>query len=857
MRHLLGGKGAELAEMARTGLSIPPGFTITTETCADFFKNGETLTPALLKEINKNIEQLNKETGKTFASITNPLLLSVRSGAAISMPGMMDTVLNLGLNDKSVEGLAEISGSKRFALDAYRRLINMFGDVVMGIDHQHFEQAFTKIKRKYKVKNDIDLNENGLLELIEQYKAIYKKHSKRVFPQDPVKQLTLSIEAIFRSWNNPRAITYRRINKIQGLSGTAVNLQSMIFGNLNNRSASGVAFTRDPGNGKNEFYGEFLINAQGEDVVAGIRTPKPVLEMQQWQPTLYKELLKVKDKLEKHYRDIQDIEFTIENGKLFILQTRTGKRNGIAAVKIAVDMVREKLIDKKTALLRLNAEDITQCLLPSFIEKEKKNILSKGLPASPGAASGYPVFDADEAVARKEKGEKVILVNRETSPEAIHGMEAAEGILTSTGGTTSHAAVVARGWGKCCITGASEIEINERRKTITINGKKITHKDIISIDGNTGEIMLGDIPKQAHGFSSEFKTIMSWTDKFAKLEVRANADTPKDAKLAREFGAAGIGLCRTEHMFFGEQRILAMREMILAEDEIHRRQALKKLLPHQRKDFEGLFRSMNNLPVTIRLIDPPLHEFLPQDRPMQQQLAKKLGVSLKHLQRRVEQLHESNPMLGHRGCRLTITYPEIMEMQVTAIVEATINTRKRGIKAKPEIMIPLVGIDTELQYLRTKVKQTIDVIKKRKNYSGKLDIPIGTMIEIPRAALTADAIARYADFFSFGTNDLTQMTLGFSRDDFGSFMPDYLEKHIYKTNPFQSIDETGVGQLVKMSVQRGRKTRPKLKCGICGEHGGDPDSIKFFATAELDYVSCSPFRVAVARLASAQANIKK
>jgi pyruvate,orthophosphate dikinase len=857
MRHLLGGKGAELAEMARTGLSIPPGFTITTETCADFFKNGETLTPALLKEINKNIEQLNKETGKTFASITNPLLLSVRSGAAISMPGMMDTVLNLGLNDKSVEGLAEISGSKRFALDAYRRLINMFGDVVMGIDHQHFEQAFTKIKRKYKVKNDIDLNENGLLELIEQYKAIYKKHSKRVFPQDPVKQLTLSIEAIFRSWNNPRAITYRRINKIQGLSGTAVNLQSMVFGNLNNRSASGVAFTRDPGNGKNEFYGEFLINAQGEDVVAGIRTPKPVLEMQQWQPTLYKELLKVKDKLEKHYRDIQDIEFTIENGKLFILQTRTGKRNGIAAVKIAVDMVREKLIDKKTALLRLNAEDITQCLLPSFIEKEKKSILSKGLPASPGAASGYPVFDADEAVARKEKGEKVILVNRETSPEAIHGMEAAEGILTSTGGTTSHAAVVARGWGKCCITGASEIEINEHRKTITINGKKITHKDIISIDGNTGEIMLGDIPKQAHGFSSEFKTIMSWTDKFAKLEVRANADTPKDAKLAREFGAAGIGLCRTEHMFFGEQRILAMREMILAEDEIHRRQALKKLLPHQRKDFEGLFRSMNNLPVTIRLIDPPLHEFLPQDRPMQQQLAKKLGVSLKHLQRRVEQLHESNPMLGHRGCRLTITYPEIMEMQVTAIVEATINTRKRGIKVKPEIMIPLVGIDTELQYLRTKVKQTIDAIKKRKNYSGKLDIPVGTMIEIPRAALTADAIARYADFFSFGTNDLTQMTLGFSRDDFGSFMPDYLEKHIYKTNPFQSIDETGVGQLVKMSVQRGRKTRPKLKCGICGEHGGDPDSIKFFATAELDYVSCSPFRVAVARLASAQANIKK
>jgi pyruvate, orthophosphate dikinase len=857
MHSLLGGKGAELAEMARLGLPIPPGFTITTQACSDFFNNSGKLSPALLKAIDKNIEQLNKETGKTFGSVTNPLLLSVRSGAAISMPGMMDTVLNLGLNDKSVEGLAKISGSKRFALDAYRRLINMFGDVVMGVDHKHFEQAFTRIKRKYKVKNDIDLNENGLLELIELYKAIYKKHTRRVFPQDPVKQLTLSIEAIFRSWHNPRAITYRRINKIEGLSGTAVNLQSMVFGNLNDRSASGVAFTRDPGSGKNEFYGEFLINAQGEDVVAGIRTPKPVSEMKQWQPDSYKKLLKVKNKLEKHYRDVQDLEFTIEDNELFILQTRTGKRTGVAAIKIAVDMVNEKLINKKTALLRLTAEDVTQCLLPSFIEKEKKNILTKGLPASPGAASGYPVFDPDEAVIRKANGEKVILVNRETSPEAIHGMEAAEGILTSTGGTTSHAAVVARGWGKCCITGAADVEINERSKTMTINGKKITRKDVISIDGNTGEVMLGDIPKQPPGFSSEFKSIMNWTDKFAKLEVRTNADTPKDAKLAREFGATGIGLCRTEHMFFGEQRILAMREMILAEDEANRRVALRKLLPHQRRDFEGLFRAMNNLPVTIRLIDPPLHEFLPQERAMQQQLAKTLGVSLKHLQHRVQQLHESNPMLGHRGCRLTITYPEIMEMQVTAIIEATINTRKRGIKAKPEIMIPLVGIETELAYLREKVEETIEAIKKRKHYNGKLDIPIGTMIEIPRAALTANAIAKHADFFSFGTNDLTQMTLGFSRDDFGSFMPNYLDKHIYKTNPFQSIDETGVGQLVDMSVKRGRKTKAKLKCGICGEHGGDPDSIKFFAKAGLNYVSCSPFRVPVARLASAQSNIKK
>ena len=857
LRKLLGGKGADLAEMVRIGLPVPPGFTITTQCCSDFFNNSETLSEKLLNAIHKNLERLEKETGKTFGSTIDPLLLSVRSGAAISMPGMMDTVLNLGLNDKVVQKLSENSDNNRFVMDSYRRLINMFGDVVMGVDHKHFEQVFTKIKQKYKVKNDIDLNEDGLAELIEQYKSVYKKHTRQVFPQDPFKQMALSIEAIFRSWNNPRAITYRRINRIEGLTGTAVNIQTMVFGNKNNKSATGVAFTRDPTSGNNQFYGEFLINAQGEDVVAGIRTPSPIAEMQQWQPQLYKQLLKVKDKLEKHFRQMQDLEFTIEQGQLYILQTRTGKCTGVAAVKIAVDMVSEKLINKKTALLRIPAQDLTQCLLPSFIEKEKKNILTRGLPASPGAATGYPVFDADEAVALNIKGEKVILVNRETSPEAIHGMKAAQGILTSTGGTTSHAAVVARGWGKCCVTGASEVEINENTQTITIKGKKITRKDIISIDGSTGEVMLGDIPKRAPRLSKEFKTLMQWTDKVNILGVRANADTPRDAKIARKFGAKGIGLCRTEHMFFGEQRILAMREMILAENEDNRRMALKKLLPHQRKDFEGLFREMNNLPVTIRLIDPPLHEFLPQDRTTQQQLAKTLGISLKHLQNRIEQLHESNPMLGHRGCRLTITYPEIMEMQVTAIIEATINTRKRGIKARPEIMIPLVGIETELSYLRTKVEQTIDTVKKRKRYAGKLDIPIGTMIEIPRAALTADQIAKHADFFSFGTNDLTQMTLGFSRDDFGSFMPDYLEKHIYKINPFQSIDEIGVGQLVQMSVKRGRKTKPKLKCGICGEHGGDPDSIMFFARAGLDYVSCSPFRIPVARLAAAQAALKK
>lgn len=857
LRNLLGGKGADLAEMVHIGLPVPPGFTITIQTCSDFFNNSETLSKKLLNAIHKNLKLLEKETGKTFGSAANPLLLSVRSGAAISMPGMMDTVLNLGLNDKVVQELSKNSDNKRFVMDAYRRLINMFGNVVMGVDHKYFEQVFTKIKEKYKVKNDIDLNENGLAELIEQYKTIYKQHTRQVFPQDPFKQIALSIEAIFRSWNNTRAITYRRINKIEGLTGTAVNIQTMVFGNKNNKSATGVAFTRDPTSGNNQFYGEFLINAQGEDVVAGIRTPNPIAEMQQWQPKLYKQLLKVKGKLEKHFRQMQDLEFTIEQGQLYILQTRTGKCTGVAAVKIAVDMVSEKLINKKTALLRIPAQDLTQCLLPSFIEKEKKNILTRGLPASPGAATGYPVFDADEAVALSIKGEKVILVNRETSPEAIHGMKAAQGILTSTGGTTSHAAVVARGWGKCCVTGASEVEINEKSQTITIKGKIITRKDIISIDGSTGEVMLGDVPKRSPDLSKEFKTLMRWTDKVKILGVRANADTPRDAKIAREFGARGIGLCRTEHMFFGEQRILAMREMILAENEKNRRKALKKLLPHQRKDFEGLFRAMNNLPVTIRLIDPPLHEFLPQDRTTQQQLARTLNISLKHLQNRVEQLHEKNPMLGHRGCRLTITYPEIMEMQVTAIVEATINTRKRGIKAKPEIMIPLVGIETELSYLRTKVEQTINEVKKRKRYTGNLDIPIGTMIEIPRAALTADQIAEHADFFSFGTNDLTQMTLGFSRDDVGSFMPDYLDKHIYKTNPFQSIDETGVGQLVQMSVKRGRKTKPKLKCGICGEHGGDPDSIMFFARAGLDYVSCSPFRIPVARLATAQAALNK
>ncbi len=851
--ELLGGKGAQLAEMTRIGLPVPPGFTISTLCCTEFFEQGEKLSDKLLSAIKKQIKTLEKETGKSFGDSNEPLLLSVRSGAAASMPGMMDTILNLGMNDEVVENLRQQGQDPRFTFDSYRRLINMFGDVVMGVDHKHFETAFTRVKKKYKAASDIDLDADGLQELIDEYKAVYRQHTKKSFPQDPYQQLMLSIEAIFHSWNNPRAKSYRRINKIEGLSGTAVNVQTMVFGNKDDQSATGVAFTRDPTTGKNRFYGEFLINAQGEDVVAGIRTPRPIDEMKKWQPAIYKQLITLKNKLEKHYKDMQDIEFTIEQGKLYMLQTRRGKRTGLAAVKLAVDMVAERLITQKQAMLRIPADDITQCLLPSFIEKEKHDVLTTGLAASPGAASGMPVFDADEAVARSKDGIKVILVQHETSPEAIEGMQVAQGILTSTGGTTSHAAVVARGWGKCCVTGASEVEINEKTKTLMINGTRITQKDILSIDGTSGEVMRGDVPKRTAGFSKELKTLMKWVDKASKLVVRANADSPKDAKLAREFGAKGIGLCRTEHMFFGDKRILVMREMILAETEAQRRKALKKLLPYQRRDFEGLFSAMSGLPVTIRLIDPPLHEFLPNDKLSQQQLAVQSGLSLSELRHRIEQLHESNPMLGHRGCRLTITYPEILEMQVRAIIEAAINTRQRGIRSQPEIMVPLVGKDIELSIVREQINDVIAAVVKEKKYSGKLEVPVGTMIEIPRAVLTADSIATHADFFSFGTNDLTQMTLGFSRDDFGSFMPDYLEQHIYKTDPFKSLDITGVGQLVELAVDRGRQTKKKLKCGICGEHGGDPASIKFFASVGLDYVSCSPFRVPVARLAAAQA----
>ncbi|MFO0916393.1 MAG: pyruvate, phosphate dikinase [Pirellulales bacterium] len=857
-KELLGGKGANLAEMTGIGLPVPPGFTITTEVCAQYYASGKKFPAGLMDVVEANIELLEKELGKKFGDPENPLLVSVRSGAAASMPGMMNTILNLGLNDKSVEGLALATNNPRFAYDAYRRLINMFGDVVMGVDHHHFEEAFDKIKKKYKATLDTEVPTEGLKELCAAYEQVVKKHAGTPFPQDPMKQLKLSIEAVFSSWMTPRAVRYREVENIRGLKGTAVNVQSMVYGNMGQDCATGVAFTRNPSTGENVFYGEFLINAQGEDVVAGIRTPEPVAKMRNWNAKVYDQLISIKDKLEQHYRDMQDIEFTVERGTLFMLQTRTGKRTGAAAVRIACEMVKEKLIDEKTGVLRIPAGDLTQLLLPSFKPSAKKsaNVLTRGLPASPGAAVGKLAFTADEAVTRTAAGEKVLLVRKETSPEDIDGMHSAAGILTSTGGMTSHAAVVARGWGRCCVAGAGEIHIDEKGRKIKVNGQTFTHKDTLSIDGSTGEVMAGAVETSKPSLSGDFETVMKWSDKYRRLKVRTNADTPDDAQRAREFGAEGIGLCRTEHMFFEGERITPMREMIVAETEDARRAALKKLLPFQRKDFEGIFKAMNGLPVTIRLLDPPLHEFLPHDPKSQAELASAVGVAPAKVKARVDQLHEANPMLGHRGCRLSVTYPEILEMQVTAIVEAAINCIKKGIKAIPEIMIPLVGTEKEIESLRALTETTIDKVKQAKKFTDKLDIQIGTMIEIPRAALTANEIARHADFFSFGTNDLTQMTFGFSRDDINTFLPDYLRQEILHDDPFQTLDTSGVGQLVAAGVQKGRTTKSGLKCGICGEHGGDPRSITFCHQVGLDYVSCSPFRVPIARLAAAQASLK-
>ncbi|GJM19388.1 MAG: pyruvate, phosphate dikinase [Phycisphaeraceae bacterium] len=855
MKELIGGKGANLADMTKIGLPVPPGFTITTDTCAAYHAAGQRLPTGLMNEVHKHMARLEKERGRKFGDEKNPLLVSVRSGAAVSMPGMMDTILNLGLTDTSVAALAESTGNTRFAYDAYRRLINMFGDVVMGVDHHHFEVAFDAVKQKHRVELDTDVPAEGLVELCDAYKEVFRKHVGQEFPQNPFKQLELAVEAVFKSWNADKAISYRRIEGISGLNGTAVNVQSMVFGNMGETSGTGVAFTRNPSTGENKFYGEFLINAQGEDVVAGIRTPRPVEEMPKWNKKIHAQLMKIKTKLEKHYKDMQDIEFTIEDGELFMLQTRTGKRTGAAAVKLACDMVREKLITEKAAVLRIPAGDLTQLLLPSFSDTQKSiaKVMTKGLPASPGAAVGKPAFTAHEAVERAHAGEKVILVRKETSPEDVDGMHSAAGILTSTGGMTSHAAVVARGWGKCCVAGAGAMHIDEAKGEFTIGSETYGRNDTISIDGSTGEVMAGAVATRIPELSGDFAKVMRWADKYRTLGVRTNADAPADAQRARDFGAEGIGLTRTEHMFFEGDRIVAMRRMILAEETEQRELALDKLLPFQRGDFVGIFKAMHGLPVTIRLLDPPLHEFLPHEDSAIKEVADAIGIPASKVKQRVSQLHELNPMMGHRGCRLAVSYPEILRMQVRAITEAAIECLEDGVKVHPEIMIPLVGTRQELALLRKEAEAVIKQVKGEQEWTKRLDIKIGTMIEIPRAALTADEVAEEADFFSFGTNDLTQLTYGYSRDDTNSFLPEYMNRGILEVDPFQSLDQTGVGQLVEMAVAKGRSTNKTIKLGICGEHGGDPASVHFCHRAGLDYVSCSPFRVPIARLAAAQA----
>jgi pyruvate,orthophosphate dikinase len=854
LKDLLGGKGANLADMTVVPLPVPPGFTITTDTCGDYNDAGQKLPKGLMEEVRANVARVEKATGKKFGDPSNPLLVAARSGAKMSMPGMMDTVLNIGLSDLAVDGLAKLSANERFAYDSYRRLINMFGDTVMGVDHEHFEHELSAVKDAKGVKLDTDLDTEGLKEVVERYKRVYREHVGSDFPQDPFIQLERAIEAVFKSWMGDRAIRYRELNEIRGLRGTAVNVQAMVFGNMGEDCATGVAFTRDPSTGENKFYGEFLINAQGEDVVAGIRTPIPCEQMGEWSMKSWKELLAIKNVLEKRYKDVQDFEFTIEKGKLYMLQTRNGKRTAAAAVRIAVEMVKEKLIDEKTAILRVDPASLDQLLHPGFDPKANKIVIAKGLPASPGAAVGQLAFTAEEAELRVGKGEKIILVRRETEPADIGGMHVSEGILTSTGGMTSHAAVVARGMGTPCVAGVGALHIDAKARSVSVNGKTYGPHDWLSLDGSTGEVMEGQVSTVEAEMSGPFGILMKWADKYRTLAVRTNADTPHDAEVARNFGAQGIGLTRTEHMFFDPQRIHHMREMILATDIEARKTALAKLLPYQREDFAGIFRAMKGLPVTIRLLDPPLHEFLPHNEKDQVELAHSLGLSPEQVKRRVEQLHEANPMLGHRGDRLAITYPEILEMQVQAIIEAACDVKKEGIKVLPEIMIPLVGTKAELDYLKTFTDETARRVMKEKG--TKVDYLYGTMIEVPRAAITADEIALTAEFFSFGTNDLTQMTFGYSRDDANNFLPDYLKKEILERDPFQSLDIGGVGKLVRMAVELGRKSRPGLKCGICGEHGGDPKSVIFCHQVGLDYVSCSPFRVPIARLAAAHAALQ-
>jgi pyruvate,orthophosphate dikinase len=867
-KNILGGKGANLGDMGRLGLPVPPGFTISTAVCETFHKNKKKLPNKIISGIQKELKKIEKNTKKKFGDLNNPLLVSVRSGARISMPGMMDTILNLGLNDKTVEALSKKTSNGRFAKDSYRRFIQMYSSVVLGVEGHLFEELIDNYKLTKGVLLDTELDESDWDGLIKNFKELVKKEKNISFPQDVQKQLYGAIEAVFLSWDSQRAKIYRKLNQIPDHWGTAVNVQAMVFGNMGNDCSTGVAFTRNPSTGENSFFGEFLINAQGEDVVAGTRTPQHItkkakknsgskeLSMEEVMPKVYKELAKVFIKLEKHYRDMQDIEFTVENNKLWMLQTRSGKRTAKAAIKIAVDMVKEKLISKKEAILRIDPNTLDTLLHPTLDEKVDKNIIASGLPASPGAASGKVVFSANEAERLNGMMQSTILVRLETSPEDIHGMHAAKGILTARGGMTSHAAVVARGMGRPCVSGSSEILIDYETKQFKAGNETIKEGDIITIDGGSGKVMKGLVPTVQPEISGYFSTIMKWADKFRKLKVRTNAETEKDSITAREFGAEGIGLCRTEHMFFDEQRILSVRQMILSKSRGDRDNALNKLLPHQKNDFKQIFKVMSGLPVTVRLLDPPLHEFLPKTEKDIEEVARSLNLGVKEVKDRISELHEENPMLGHRGCRLGISFPEIYEMQCEAIFEALIEIKNEKTKgAFVEIMIPLVSTDRELKILRELVDRTAKKIQLK--HKNKIDYIVGTMIELPRAALQAKAISKYADFFSFGTNDLTQTTLGISRDDSGKFLNDYINNKIFEVDPFVSIDQDGVGELVEIASERGRKENKKLKLGICGEHGGDPKSIDFFSKKGLNYISCSPFRVPVARLAAAQAELRK
>jgi len=855
MRDLLGGKGAGVAEMTRTGVPVPPGFTITTEACNAFYDNGREFPEGLWEQALDGIKDIEQQTGKTFGDPANPLLVSVRSGAKFSMPGMMDTVLNLGLNAATREGLAKLTGNPRFAADAYRRFVQLFGKIVLGVDGEKFEHVMDEAKGGHGARQDTDLSSEELTEIAERFKAIIKEEKGVEFPEDPNDQLREAIAAVFRSWNGRRAIDYRRLNKIADSLGTGVNVQAMVFGNMGDDSATGVAFTRNPSTGEHAIFGEFLVNAQGEDVVAGVRTPQPIARLEENMPEVYEQFAGIARQLEAHYKDVQDVEFTIERGKLWMLQTRSGKRTGAAAVKIAVDMVREGVIDKATAIQRVDPAALDQLLHPMIdpAARKKAQALTTGLPASPGAATGKAVFDPDEAEHLAADGEKVILIRVETAPEDFHGMVAAQAILTARGGMTSHAAVVARGMGKPCVAGAGDLRVNYADQSVSVNGATIKKGDWVTLDGGSGEVFAGQLATVEPELSGDFAELMSWADEFRKLGVRANADIPRDAEVARRFGAEGIGLCRTEHMFFEGDRIDAVREMIIADTVEERRAALAKIEPLQQGDFEGLFREMAGLPVTIRTLDPPLHEFLPHEDSEIVALANKVGVDPAKVRSRVENLHEANPMLGFRGCRLGIIYPEITEMQARAIFKAAVAVKQEGVDVLPEVMIPLVGNISELKLQEEVVRRMAEEVFAEAGV--KVDYLVGTMIELPRAALTADEIAQTAEFFSFGTNDLTQTTLGLSRDDAGRFLPAYVEKKLMPDDPFQSIDQRGVGQLVQIGTERGRSSRDNLKVGVCGEHGGDPASVQFFHQVGLNYVSCSPYRVPIARLAAAQAAI--